>query len=159
MVVVQTVTAEPSTAYELTVVEHDALRSTICAVGEFDLAARNDLAHALRQQGSARRRIIRLDLSKVTFLDCPCLGVLIAAHHRLLQQHGLLILTGVSEAVARIIRITGMDDTLSGVSADQDPFGSTMCSPQPILGPHSRLLLDTEGSHERADNDLSGRSA
>jgi hypothetical protein len=59
----------------------------------------------------------------VTFLDCSCLGVLVESHHRLLRQHGLLVLTGVDDAIARIIRITGLDDTLFMVPADQDPFG------------------------------------
>lgn len=124
MAVVQTVTAEPSPGFQLTVVDHDPLRTTICAVGEFDLAAWNDLAHVLQPQESRRRRIVQLDLSKVTFLDCSCLGLLVASHHRMLREHGLLVLTGVDDAIARIIRITGLDDTLSVVPADQDPFGS-----------------------------------
>ena len=124
MAVVPTLVAEPDTQYELTVVARDRLRAAICAVGEFDLAARNDLADVLRQQEDARRRIVRLDLSKVTFLDCSCLGVLVAAHHRLLELHGLLVVTGVDKAIARIIRITGLDDTFFIVPADQDPFSA-----------------------------------
>jgi anti-sigma B factor antagonist len=116
----------PRTAFELTVVDLDPLRAAICAVGEFDLAARDDLAEALQKQETARRRIVRIDLSQVTFLDCSCLGVIVASHHRLLKLRGLLVLTGVDAAVARILKITGLEDHLFIVPADQDPFGSLL---------------------------------
>jgi anti-sigma B factor antagonist len=108
----ETLPAEPDTAFALTVVDLDPMRASLRAVGEFDLAAREDLAELLQQQETARRRIVWLDLSQVTFLDCSCLGVLVASHHRLLALHGLLVLTGVDAHVARMLKITGLDDRL-----------------------------------------------
>lgn len=126
MLSVPTLKALPDTAFELTVVDLDPLRAVICAVGEFDLAARDDLAEALQQQEAERRRIVHLDVSQVTFLDCSCLRVIAASHRRFLKIHGLLVLTGVDGTVARILKITGLDDRLFIVPADQDPFGSVL---------------------------------
>jgi anti-anti-sigma factor len=109
---VQTFAAVSDAGYELTVVDLDPLRAAICAVGEFDIAARDDLADVLQQQESARRRFVRLDLSRVTFLDCSCLGILVASHHRFLERHGLLVLTGIGTNLERILKITGLDDRL-----------------------------------------------
>jgi anti-sigma B factor antagonist len=98
--------------FRLTVVDLDPLRATIRAAGELDLAARQPLTALLQQQLIAGRRIISLDLSEVTFLDCSCVGVLVAAHHRFLELRGLLVLTEVDARVARILRATGLEDSL-----------------------------------------------
>lgn len=111
--------------YALTVVDLDPLRAVIEAAGELDLAARQDLGDALRHHEDARRRFLRLDLSRVTFLDCSCLGVICAAHVRLLDRHGLLTLSGVDGPVARLLELTGLDEHLFVVPSDEDPFGST----------------------------------
>ena len=123
---VPTLNVLPDAAFDLAVVDLDPLRAAICAVGEFDLAARDDLAEALQQQETAGRRIVRLDVSRVTFLDCSCLGVIVASHQRFLELHGLLVITGVDGAVARILTITGLAERLFIVPADQDPFGSVL---------------------------------
>lgn len=117
--------AEPDTAFELTVVDLDPLRAAIRAVGEFDLAARDALDGVLQQQMDARRRIVRLDLSRVTFLDCSCLGTLVAAHHRLLELHGLLVLTGVGDRIARMLRLTDLDNGLFVVPGDFHALATT----------------------------------
>jgi anti-anti-sigma factor len=96
----------------LTVADLDPLRATIRAAGEFDLAAREPLAELLEEQLVAGRRLISLDLSEVTFLDCSCVGVLVAAHNRFLELHGLLVLTDIDARVARILRVTGLEDSL-----------------------------------------------
>jgi anti-anti-sigma factor len=98
--------------FRLTVVDLDPLRATLWAAGELDLAARGPLSELLEQQLIAGRRVISLDLSEVTFLDCSCVGVLVAAHHRFLELHGLLVLTDIDARVARILRATGLEDSL-----------------------------------------------
>jgi hypothetical protein len=69
---------------------------------------------------------VRLDLSQVTFLDYSCLGVIVASHHRFLDQHGLLVLTGVGGAAARVLDITGLRETLFVVPEHEDLFGSAL---------------------------------
>jgi anti-anti-sigma factor len=119
---IRTLAAEPDLGFELTVVDLDPLRAAICAVGELGLAAREALAGLLQQQEDARRRIVRLDLSKVTSLDWSCLAILVASHHRFLELHGLLVITGVDARLARILMITGLGDSLFIVPTEQDPF-------------------------------------
>lgn len=121
---VRTLVAEPDLGYELTVVALDPLRAVICAVGELDLGARGALAEVLRQQEDAGRRVVRVDLSRVTFIDCSCLGILVASHHRFLKLHGLLVLAGVDARIERVLKIAGLGDSLFIVSTEEDPFGS-----------------------------------
>lgn len=126
MVVVQTLIAKSAVGFELTVTDLGPWRAAICAAGEFDLAAREALTEVLRDQEEAHRRVVRLDLSQVTFLDCSCLGVLVTAHQRLLELHGLLVLTGVEAQVARMLRLTGLDDYFFTDRADHDPASSVL---------------------------------
>lgn len=119
---VPTLVAEPAVRYyDLAVVDLGPLRASVRATGELDLAARDDLAAVFQEQLDAGRRIVRLDLSAVTFLDCSCLGVLIAAHQRFLDLRGLLVLSGVTENVARVLAITGTDDRLFIVPGSEEP--------------------------------------
>jgi anti-anti-sigma factor len=53
-----------------------------------------------------------LDLSDVTFLDAAVLGALDAERQGLHAAGGRLTLTGVTPSVARLIRLTGLDETL-----------------------------------------------
>lgn len=98
--------------FRLTVADLDLFRATIRAAGELDLAARDPLVDLLEQQLVAGRRVIRLDLSEVTFLDCSCVGVLVAAHRRCLELQGLLVLADIDASVTRILRLTGLEDSL-----------------------------------------------
>jgi anti-anti-sigma factor len=153
MAVVRTVTADPGTWYQLEVVDHGPLRTTIRAVGELDLAARDELAEALRPQQGGRRRIVNLDLTKVSFLDCSCLGVLVASHQRLLRQQGLLVLTGVDDAIARIFRITGLDNLLFILPAGQGPSGDV---PPARRTPHAALPRQRSPVQASADSSTPG---
>jgi len=116
------VAARPEAEFVLTVVDVDPLRATIRASGELDLAARAPLAELLQQQQTAGRRVIRLDLSEATFLDCSCVGVLVAAHRRCLELQGLLVLTDLHACAARILRVTGLDDSLFIEPAGRRPL-------------------------------------
>lgn len=108
----------PATGFELTVVGLDQVRAMIGAVGDLDLAAREALHELLQHQEDAGRLVVELDVSEVTFLDCSCLGVLVGAHHRLLERHGLLVLTGIGACIARTLQLTGLTDTLLQVAPD-----------------------------------------
>lgn len=121
---VPTLDTESFPSFEFTVVDLDPRRAAVRAVGELDLAARDALTEVLDQQDDVHRHIVHLDLSQVTFIDCSCLGALVAAHHRLLARQGLLVLVGVSDRVARVLALTDLDNLLFIVPADQDRDGS-----------------------------------
>lgn len=123
---VPTLAAEQSVAFEFTVVAVDSLRAAIFAVGELDLAARDALIEVLEQQDDAHRQFVHLELSRVTFIDCSCLAALIASHLRLRARQGLLLLSGVDGLVARVLKLTVLDNLLFVVPAGHDPFGSIL---------------------------------
>ena len=112
----------------LTTLRKDRTRALVRAVGEWDLAGADALAEDLRAHEAAGRRFVRLDVSAVTFLDCTCLDVLVAAHTRLLAARGTLVLSGVTPRMLRLLRLTGLDQvllttSLSDVDIHHDRLG------------------------------------
>jgi anti-anti-sigma factor len=115
--------ARSQTSFELSVVDLDPLRSTFCASGELDLAARKPLSDGLQRQQDVGRRFVNLDLSQVTFIDCSCLHVVEDFHDSFLKLPGLMILTGINARVARMLTLTGLRGRLFIAADDRDPFG------------------------------------
>lgn len=99
-------------AYSFAVVRVDHSRASLSAAGELDLAAVEELTALLAAHEGAGHAFIRLDLSAVTFMDCSCLGVLVAAHYRLRARHGQLILTCSSGPVIKLLSVTHLEDVL-----------------------------------------------
>jgi anti-anti-sigma factor len=97
---------------EVRVLATDATRAAAELHGEMDLAAADLLAKVLDNQLAAGRRFVRLDLSRLEFLDGAGLDVLINAHDRLLAARGMLTLTGLAPRIARLLRITHLDQAL-----------------------------------------------
>ncbi len=105
-------THRPLRRASLTTIRQDHSRALVRAVGEWDLAAADTLADLLAEHEKAGRRFVRLDVSEVTFVDCTCLGVIVAAHRRLLAARGTLVLTGVTPRLQRLLSLTGLDRVL-----------------------------------------------
>jgi anti-anti-sigma factor len=103
---------EDAELFEFWTVRLDASRAALGASGELDLAAVRELRRMLITHERSGRVFIRLDLSAVTFMDCSCLAILASIHRRLLAVNGQLILTEVSEPVARLLVLTGLDAIL-----------------------------------------------
>ena len=55
---------------------------------------------------------LALDLSRVTHLSTPALGVLMHGYRRLRDSGGMLVIEAVSEPVERILRVSGLDRLL-----------------------------------------------
>ena len=55
---------------------------------------------------------MHLDVSGVTFLECACLGVLVAAHQRQLADGGTLLLTGTTPRIMRLRSLTRLEGVL-----------------------------------------------
>jgi anti-anti-sigma factor len=106
----------------------DPTRALVRAVGELDLGTAAPLWAVLQGHLAAGRRFLRLDLSGVTFLDATALSGITAVHRDLLAQRGTLVITGVRPLVARVLRMTGLDDVLfiGGPRADDDTFDGTL---------------------------------
>jgi anti-anti-sigma factor len=108
----------------------DRLRALVKVSGELDVSTAAPLWAVLRGHVDSGRRFLRLDMSGVTFLDATALTGITTVHRDLLQRRGTLVITGARSLVARVLRVTGLDEVLfvSGPRADDDhtlPFGST----------------------------------
>jgi anti-anti-sigma factor len=94
---------------------------------QLDLAS-SGLLRALLEQTRRPGTAVVLDLSCVVFVDSSALGVLAAAHRRLLAEGHPLVLTNVDPRVLRVLRLTGLlgqlRTTEAPAPAAQDaPFG------------------------------------
>jgi anti-sigma B factor antagonist len=106
----------------LSTVTADSARAWIRLCGEIDAALAPALSDLVDEHVAADRRYLRLEMSAVTFMDTTVLGVILAAHHRLLRSRGTLILTGVRKPVSRLLALTQLDQQLfvSGPRSDLD---------------------------------------
>jgi anti-sigma B factor antagonist len=97
----------------------DEWRAAIALHGEFDIANAHELRDELAEHIDAGRRVIRVDLQRVSFMDSTAIGELIDATRRCNAEHGSLILTNVSAGLYRVLSRTGfvkrlLIDTASG---------------------------------------------
>ncbi len=85
---------------------------TISLTGELDLAGADAVEHELLRVEQTDARIIRLDLSGLTFVDSSGLRLLFNAEARSRADSGRLILLRPPERVQRVLQIAGMDKLL-----------------------------------------------
>lgn len=90
----------------------DEWRAAIALHGEFDVANAHELRDELSRHIDAGRRVIRVDMQRVSFMDSTALGEMINATQRCTAQHGSLILTNTSASLYRTLRVTGFDHAL-----------------------------------------------
>lgn len=112
-------------------------RAHVKVTGDLDLATAAALWAVLHGHLLAGRRFLRLDLSDVTFVDAATLTALQRVHDDALERRGTLVLTGVHDRIARILRIAQLDDVLfiGGSRADDDlgpATGSTFFPSRPV---------------------------
>jgi anti-anti-sigma factor len=100
----------------------DSLRANVKVVGELDLGTAAPLWAVLQGHVTSGRRFLRLDLSQVSFIDATVLSGIVGVHQELLARRGTLVLVGVRVGVARVLRLTGMDEVLfvGGSRGDDD---------------------------------------
>lgn len=93
-------------------IAYDEWRAAIALHGEFDIANADELRTALDGHLDAGRRVIRVDVGSVTFVDSTAIGALVDASERCRREHGSLILTNVPPRVDRVLKIAGLDRIL-----------------------------------------------
>ncbi len=85
----------------------------VAMIGELDFHT-SPLAHqALRDLSLLPGQQLVLDLGGLTFCDSSGLTVLVAAHNRTQSLQASLALAAVSDNLARILRIVGLDQILT----------------------------------------------
>lgn len=101
-------------------VRHADGRSVVVELaGALDLAAVDALGAVLDNLDDCH--LISLDLEGVTFLDCAGLGAIMAHHQQLLARSGRLVLVHVPPVAQRILKQTGLQDTLTTVELAPRP--------------------------------------
>lgn len=98
----------------------DDWRAAIALRGELDVANRDDLRAELNEHFDAGRRVIRVDVADLEFLDSTALGELVTATQRCTAERGSLILTNVPQRMRRLIDLAALDHVLLVDTACED---------------------------------------
>jgi anti-sigma B factor antagonist len=85
---------------------------TLALVGELDLANAATLKAALERTESASSGTLQIDLSELAFIDSTGIALLVATHRRLLGSDRLRIVPSRTNAVRRVMALTGLDAEL-----------------------------------------------
>lgn len=80
--------------------------------GELDLAARPELDRELERVQNRNPRRVVADLTAATFVDAATLGLLSAAHERLIASRAELRVVCNDRHTLKIMRLTGLDRAL-----------------------------------------------
>jgi anti-anti-sigma factor len=80
----------------------------ISASGDIDLDSAPELEAVLRQAIDAAPSRVIVELKSVTFLDSSGLRVLVEAQRGLSDAGAALVIDGMSEAVRRVLEVTGL---------------------------------------------------
>ncbi|MDP9116680.1 MAG: STAS domain-containing protein [Actinomycetota bacterium] len=96
----------------ITVSRIEGERADLYAAGDLDMASAGVLAACLENQLACNHRFVRLDLSRLAFLDSAGVSAILKAHDCFMADCGTLILTGVGARHARLIEIVGLDSVL-----------------------------------------------
>jgi anti-anti-sigma factor len=80
--------------------------------GELDLATEEALAAVADRVLASAPRIVRLDLTEVTFCDARGLAAILGLRARVVADQRRLVLTGVSPPLLRLLQITGLEQHL-----------------------------------------------
>jgi anti-sigma B factor antagonist len=99
-----------SPAFQLTTIEERI--AVVRVVGELDIGSADVLRATLDEAEAAGPEIIRLDASKVAFLDSTALGVILASAQRMTARGGHLELVCESPAMRRILDLTMISRTV-----------------------------------------------
>ena len=106
---------------EIVAVAVEPAQATVQLQGEVDVTTAGLVTAALDEQLAQGHRFVRLDLSRLTFLDCCGLRALVLAHNEFLHASGTLVLTGVGHRVARLLAITHLDEALFVADGPGEP--------------------------------------
>lgn len=88
-------------------------RTVVAATGEVDVYTAPTLDEELTRATDAGVTSLVVDLSGVDFLDSTGLSVLVKALERVREHDGRLDVVVTAERVAKVFRITGLDEMLS----------------------------------------------
>ena len=98
----------------------DDWRAAIALRGELDIANSDELRAELAGHLAAGRRVIRVDVGALEFMDSTALGELVSASERCIAEQGSLILTHVPGRLKRLIDLADLSHVLLVDTAGDD---------------------------------------
>ncbi len=85
-------------------------RHAVCVVeGDIDLASAKEFQRKALDAMDRHGPTLTLDLSRVTFMDCAGLSVLVFVRTEASARGGHMTLTGPSDMICRLLRLSGLD--------------------------------------------------
>ena len=96
-----------------------ALCTVVVVEGELDMSTAGDLTQVLTMAIDAGETNVVLDLASLSFCDSAGLAVMVGAHNRLDALGRRLIVAAPSEAVARVLDLSGVSQVIP-MMADPD---------------------------------------
>lgn len=109
--------AEPACSLA-TAVRPDGDRVVVKVDGELDLDTSERFRSVLREALNRSVGGVDLDLEGVTFCDCSALNILLTLRHRALEQAKTIAVHPTSEAVDRLLTLTGTQALFAGPGPD-----------------------------------------
>ncbi len=107
----------------------DATTHVVAVRGEIDLFTAPEFKHRINTAIDDGRELVVVDLTATTFIDSSSLGILIAAHKRLRNRGGRLVIASDVPAVLMTFSITGLDGVLELVSTRAEALGGEPAKP------------------------------
>ena len=104
----------PTPMLELHVAVHDTAAGTCTVVelvGQADISARS-MSEVLAAEVAKAPGLLVVDLSRLSFIDSSALGVIVRTHRALRANGGKLALVSPSPAVARILQLVDIAQTI-----------------------------------------------
>lgn len=115
----------PRVGYLTVDVERCGRAASVILDGELDLGSSHLVGDVLLSLEAEPADPMVVDMSKVSFLDCSALSVLLGAYSRAVRDDRRLRIVNVQPAVRKIFNLTGCRDLLSDPEA-ADPGRETM---------------------------------
>lgn len=89
------------------------LETALALAGEIDVYTAAKLREKLLALCEQNKHKVVVDLSGVTYMDSTGLGVFIGAYKASQNADGVFSLTGLTPRVARLFKITGLDELIT----------------------------------------------
>ncbi len=96
---------------EINVIENKTVQ-IIHVSGEVDLYNAKELKDCLDKLIKEEKYQVIVDLGKVPFIDSSGIGTLVTGMYRLKKYHGGLKVINIAGSVAKVFKLTGMDQHL-----------------------------------------------
>lgn len=119
-----------STEFSASDEQVDAATQVVTVAGEVDIFTAPEFKERIAGAIDAGREVVVVDLGAATFIDSSSLGILIAAHRRLRDRGGRLVVACGVPAVLKTFKITGLDSVLE-VHADREAALAASQGPAP----------------------------